>query len=127
MHAKAFQHLDRQPHGVGIAFFVIMDAARQHDDRHAAEMTGNDLARMPGDGADRKARQIPIGNSHRIRQFAYQRAKAGAEHDAVTRHEPTEFADKQIDGGVHPSSVSKLKGRSSSIVMVFFTPISSQR
>ena len=64
------------------------------------------------------------GSAHRIDQ----RTEAGAEDDAVARREITELCGQHIDGGGHPSiSVSKLKGSSSSMVMVFFTPVSSQR
>ncbi len=56
--AERLQRLDRRAHGVGVALLVVMDAARQHDDRHAAERAGHELAGMAGDGADREARHV---------------------------------------------------------------------
>ena len=82
---------------------------------------------MAGDRADGKARQVAIGNTDGAVQLTDEGAETGAEHDAVARLDAAEQCGEQADRRLHPSSVSKLKGRSSSIVMVFFTPVSSQR
>lgn len=122
------QRFDRQPHGAGIALFIVVDAARHHDNRLPGEKAGHQFFGVAGNTPLRKSWNIGKGNPDGILDLVHQPAETRAKHDGDARQEPIQPVDQQVDGGGHPSvSVSKLKGRSSSMLITFCTPTSSQR
>ncbi|MNE31821.1 hypothetical protein D3C80_1254090 [compost metagenome] len=129
MHTKTGQRLDDRAHRRRIALFVEMHPAGQHHDGLAAEITGHQFARMAGNATGGKPGKIGIGHTDRIADFLHQRPQARAEDDGDARHQTVQALHQNIDQTIRHqgSSVLKTEGKSSSMVMTFWTPVSSQR
>jgi S-adenosylmethionine synthetase len=84
---------------------------------------------MAGNAACGKTGKFGIGHPDRIADVFHQRTETRAEDDGDTRHQAVQALHQNIDQHIRHqgSSVLKLKGKSSSMVMTFCTPVSSQR
>ncbi len=89
--AEAMQRFERRAHDRGIALFIVVRAAGQHDDRCSAQVTGDDLSRMAGNAAVREALKIRIGDLYRIIHLRCQGTEAGAQHDRRFGHQPVQL------------------------------------
>ncbi|MNV53777.1 hypothetical protein D3C71_1459360 [compost metagenome] len=106
-----------------------MHPAGEHHDRFTTEITGHQLARMARDATCGKTREFGIGHPDRIADLFHQRTQTRAEDDGHARHQAIQTLHQNIDQHIRHqgSSVLKLKGKSSSMVMTFWTPVSSHR
>ncbi len=99
--ADAGQRLDHRAHGGGIAVLVIMGASGEHQHRLAGEGAGNDLARMAGDTALRKARQVGVGDAHRILDFVDEPAETRTQNEGGRGRQSAQPFDKPVNRCLH--------------------------
>ena len=87
-------------HRVGVAALVVMAAALEQGDPPAFDLADHEPPGVAGDGGDRKAGDVEIGDADRFARLVGEGAEPGAEHDRERRQRGKAAGLERGDRGV---------------------------